>query len=845
MVDRSEATFEHMVEAPKRPLVLLLALLAACGREDPFAPPSRVRLVDVAEGRLEQAAPEPAETILCEDFGRGWDGWIVVADPSRPLDVEGGMLEPAIEREAGRSFLALRGRQGGLYRIVPAESNAFYAFSVLVRSRGVDTSAERFYGAAPWLAELAQAVSAEALFALESNARVIRRHVFSSARGEEGWQERRLVFRTGPRTRGLAVVCFLAFLGEVEAGSADFAELELRRLPERLYWEEILRDAAADTWKGEPEPSGWRAERLVRASLGAEVRPSIVCLPGESVSIRVRLPQRATRLESGVGPWLAARSGSVALEQVFVIRADGREVLRQGITVPAEAADARWREVEIDLSAQAGKTVELELAVEGDLPGAFGAPAVRDASATPSVPNVLLVSIDTLRADHVGCYGYEGNTTPNLDAFAREGVLFRHVAAQAPYTVPSHATLFSGQFPSIHGVERPTRLLSSVRSPILAQILARAGYRTQAFTGGGYLNADFGFDKGFDGFSNIDPLRARDSRVFGALVAQARRAEQRGRLAWDPPVGVTAELIREYGPERVLSWLEAHANEPFFLFVHTFVVHDYDAPPGGLTCSEQGCTSARVDPADYVEFQLRPRLGQHPRPIDDADREHLLHLYDAAIRHVDGELGRILERLDALDLSKRTVVVITSDHGEEIFERGFVQHGKTLFEELVRVPLVLKIPGRAPLEVERAVMLADVAPTILGALGFPPDGRMQGVDLLGGKVGERMLWSEVDGELVNKYALQDPSGWKVIHAPPERDLLLPAEREWSLYHLPSDPAEHHDLAEKEGHLLEGLRNALEQERASLREISAGLDAVGSSELSEETLLQLRELGYVE
>ncbi len=832
-----------MLEAPQ--VVCLFALLAlSCAGEDRSAPPC-VRLVDVVEGELERTAPAPAEAILREDFSRGWEGWSVASDPSRPLEVEESPLEPAIEREAGRSFLALHGRQGGIYRIVPVEPNACYEFSVLVRATGLDTSAETFYGAAPWLAELAQAVSAKALFASRKSERVLKRHVFASARGEPGWQERRLVFRAGPRTRALAIVCFLAYHGEVEAGSADFTALELARLPERLYWEGILQNAVADTWKGEPEPSGWRAERLVRASLGAEVRPSIVCLPGESVSIRLRLPRGAPRLECGVGPWLAAQFGSDAREQVFVIRSDGREVLRLGASVPAEAADARWRETEVDLAAYAGEMVELELAVEGDLPGAFGAPTVRDAAAVPSAPNLLMISIDTLRADHVGCYGYRGNTTPNLDAFARDAVLFRRAVAQAPYTVPSHATLFSGQFPSIHGVERPTQVLSSVRSPILAQVLARAGYRTQAFTGGGYLNADFGFDKGFDGFSNIDPLRDRDSRVFHGLVEQARRAEQRDRLSWDPPVGVTADLIRQYGPERVLSWLDEHADEPFFLFVHTYAVHDYDAPAGLLPCRERGCTSARVEPADYIDFQLRPHLGSSPRSIDDADREHLLHLYDGAIRHVDGVLGRIFERLDALDLSKRTVIVIMSDHGEEILDRGFVQHGKTLFEELLRVPLVMRVPGRAPLEVEQPAMLADVAPTVLGALGFPRDGRMQGVDLLAGEVGERMLWSEVDGELVNKYALQDPSGWKVIHAPPGRDLFFPAAQEWSLYYLPSDPAEQNDLAEKEGQLLAGFRSALERKLASLREMSADLGGVGRSEPSEETLLQLRQLGYVE
>src|SRR5262249_31682656 len=154
----------------------------------------------------------------------------------------------------------------------------------------------------------------------------------------------------------------------------------------------------------------------------------------------------------------------------------------------------------------AGKKVELELAADGPLPGLFGAPVIRTAGGIRSVTesetragkpfNLVLVSIDTLRADHVGAYGYDQGTTPRLDAFARTSILCKSVVSQAPYTLPSHATLFTGQFPSVHGVQSGAEVLGTLRSPMLAPALAARGYATAAFTGSGYVPPRWGFDKG-------------------------------------------------------------------------------------------------------------------------------------------------------------------------------------------------------------------------------------------------------------------------------------------------------------------------------------------------------------
>src|SRR5262249_38610102 len=154
----------------------------------------------------------------------------------------------------------------------------------------------------------------------------------------------------------------------------------------------------------------------------------------------------------------------------------------------------------------------LELELAGDAPLAVGAPLVRTstsgdaARAAERGPNLLLVSLDTLRADHVGAYGYPLATTPVLDALARRGLLCRDASAQAPHPLPSHAPLLTGQFPSVHGVVERGRTLAAAPSASLAETLARAGFATQAFTAGGFVNADFGLDRGFEGFAEIDPI---------------------------------------------------------------------------------------------------------------------------------------------------------------------------------------------------------------------------------------------------------------------------------------------------------------------------------------------------
>jgi arylsulfatase len=469
--------------------------------------------------------------------------------------------------------------------------------------------------------------------------------------------------------------------------------------------------------------------------------------------------------------------------------------------------------------------VRLELGVEGSLPGVFGAPQIHARSAPAPGWNVLFVSIDTLRADRVGARGGGSSATPVLDALARESLVFTDVTANAPYTLPAHATLFSGQFPSVHGVEDRDRLLSPRRSPILARELAARGWRTQAFAAGGFLAPELGFQAGFDGFSIADPLRHPGSAYFGEF---ARHYPDQDITRWTPSPGTSP----------VRSWLAAHAAEPFFLFLHTYEVHDYDPPPGTLACARTGCSSSL---SDFREL-LFPRKPE-PFPGTEEDRAHLLHLYDAALRHVDAQLGELLDDLRRLGLLERTLVLVTSDHGEEWFERGRLQHGKTLYDELLCIPWILRVPGRAPRAIATPAMQVDVMPTLLGALGLPLDARMQGVDLLAGTPRPRPRWAEVDDKFASKVSLR-AGAWKLVHGPPEAEVVLRNERAWELYDLAHDPGETRDLSGSEPARLAELQRQLEAFGEHLHALGEALGPVGSgAALDEGTHRLLEHLGY--
>jgi len=450
----------------------------------------------------------------------------------------------------------------------------------------------------------------------------------------------------------------------------------------------------------------------------------------------------------------------------------------------------------------------------------------------PAVRGVVVISLDALGAKHVGAYGYERDTTPALDDFAAQGVLFERAYTQQVWTLTSHVTMMSGLYPKTHGASK--RGPARPGATMLAEVLHDAGFATAAFTGaGGYMKPGFGLGRGFD--------------VYGT-----NRATERGGRA-------VARWLRERARIRALD--PAHR---FFLFLHFYDVHSdegtdlpYDAPPAfrarflpdGLDWKRRGDT--------YMLMGMQVRGD-----VDDHDREVLRSLYDAGVLQADQRrLAPVLRLLDELGLARDTLVVVTSDHGEELFEHGRTTHQQP-YEETARVPLVARGPGLpAGARVPALVELVDLMPTVLDLLGLPIPAHVQGESLLPLVAGEtpRTPDAHVDG-VMDGLAGEYPSGlvrdidgvaWSLIanvgsrgEGPARRYRITGAPE---LYRLDRDAGQQHDLARSEPARTAELSRAVLAWFARNEVAGRALGEAGDHPdlLTEAERAQLRALGYSE
>jgi arylsulfatase A-like enzyme len=406
------------------------------------------------------------------------------------------------------------------------------------------------------------------------------------------------------------------------------------------------------------------------------------------VTAPVTVPPRAVlRFAVGVEEvaWL---TGASALEFTIAVVSNQTEnvVFRRRVDPAHEETHRQWLDGRIDVSHLAGQTVRWRFRARSiDSKGGAASlpvwadPVLFDASAGAAYPNVVLISLDTLRARSVSTYGCDRATTPALDSLmAEQGTVFEHAITPAPNTLPSHMSLFSGLYPRTHGVRG---LGSSLRSTYatLPEALRAAGYATAAFTEDGFLVARAGFQRGFGVYyENTSPDVAR-------------------------PLGQIGDT---FGRGRV--WLDAHRDQLFFLFLHTYQVHFPYVPPDAY----------------------RHSFGHDDAQPSASERARLL--YEQEVRYTDDNVQDLLEHLDELGLGERTLVIVTSDHGEEFFEHGQRGHNFHLYDESIRVPLLMRWPGVIPagLRVTAPVSLVNVAPTILDLLDLPPLGHAEGHSLL-------------------------------------------------------------------------------------------------------------------
>jgi arylsulfatase A-like enzyme len=595
------------------------------------------------------------------------------------------------------------------------------------------------------------------------------------------------------------------------------------------------------------------AQAGASARRGANGGHSVIQECGSSVSWFYWLPKDARlrgsiRLEHGDAPkpnepgsaWTLALTDAGGAQRVIAERSWTNRDPSHEVQLDVDLSSVTGVvALESILATTEGRTgpcpsIELErLRIEG-----FTYDTVMQTGAPPERTHVLVVLFDTLRADSLGAYGNEQAKTPFIDRLAASGVTFMNTASTASWTKPAIASLWTGLHPTSHGVEGPESSLPAA-VPYLPDVLRGAGYRTLSVSGNPYYSATFGFDRGFD--EMIHYYLERD-RVLEQLTSPEAQAD----AVW----------------ERFLEPALEHGDgKPVFAVLHEIDPHfPYQPPAPYDELFDSG------HPADLESWNTLPEeqlllmlqaASQYGRWLKDEDVRALRGRYDGEVSAMDAYLGRLIAHLDRAGLRERTLLVFISDHGEQFFEHGGWGHGASAYEEELRIPFILSLPGTLPegRRLETPVSIVDVAPTVLEILGIPQPHGQHGRSLLSEMHApslertERAIYAQSNIRLLDKDA---PNArvemwhsvrrgkWKLLR----RKVSTRARRyDYELYDLSRDPAEQSNRWSREPIVGHALRLLLERQLFLDRE--AAPKAAPPAQLTPEAKRELRALGYAE
>jgi len=563
----------------------------------------------------------------------------------------------------------------------------------------------------------------------------------------------------------------------------------------------------------------------------------VLPLPRKHYTKKVRVP-RSARLDFGMsieeedpGSWSSRARFTVEAE------CDGarRQLFSRTLDPHADGVGTGWVDASLDLADLAGSTARFILTADtvtdaeqetgSDAPPPFTwspvwsspilystAPRKRDGR-----PNLVLISLDTLRADHLGCYGYRKSTSPNIDRFAKSAVLFEYAIAPSPWTTPSHASVFTGLHPSVHGAGRYIYEDPYYDYPVeereitLAELARQHGYLTAAYTEGAYVGAALGFAQGYELYSD---KRARPSVCAEETFGSA------------------------------LRWVKAYGNLPFLLFIHTYEPHVPYAPPRRF---------AEMFDADFTDTG-----GAWPLEArSQADRARCEAWYDGEIAYTDKVVGGFLAELEQLNLLEDTVIILFSDHGEGFWEHGRCGHGHTLYEEVLRVPLIVRLSGASPPtgRVSREVSLTDVYATCTELLGIDHENPPDCISLLPlinqTSAGTRYEREAIVSEL-SRRDKEEKTGnlrsWRMfsIRTDDEKYISSELDQTEELYDLRNDPGETNNIAPENQHRLEHYAELRERFLATVAVNRPPLSATGprARTVTEEERLQFKAIGYL-
>ena len=618
------------------------------------------------------------------------------------------------------------------------------------------------------------------------------------------------------RPIALLAVCFLAVGCESPKEEATVVRLLDLATSAQSEWPPKQQRFLPEPLRSLRGYRGLRKKKLARVAMfpesGGDSRRALLAPTGTSHRFRLRLPADAI-MRTGLGYLPSAEAEGVRVR--FVVRiaglgaeasekVDEKEVVDD--LVVTTRVDGGWRDVEFDLSNWSGRDVELSLVTIGAesdplVWAAWSAPEIVSREGSQAGPDVILIILDTLRADRLGCYGYPLDTSPNLDELASRGIRFTHAVSQAPWTYPSHRALFSGLYPTARALEG---------SPKLAEVLLEAGFRTEALTGGGQMDFRVGFSEGFEGYRVFDWIR---------------------NLTW------------------LEEWLGRSSGRRRFLFLHTYEIHD----PYVHTEFTEGKEGGRI----RGRFGKRKWWGLRPPPTPE-EKDYIGSLYDGGVAYTDAHLGAVFDLLEESGAFERSIVIVTSDHGEQFWEHGSWRHGMNLYDHQLLVPLIIHLPDSLKKSLasikdlsgrvfDQQVRLVDLFPTILDLLGIAVEHRINGRSLKPLLRGDELPPVDAFAERLNvehrdSKALRTERFKLIYSFPKAKGRKQGLQENWELFDLVRDPGEQINLAdrhpEKVAELNKRLRTLLDL-LADPRELDEG-----AQKLDPDLEERLRALGYL-
>ncbi len=437
--------------------------------------------------------------------------------------------------------------------------------------------------------------------------------------------------------------------------------------------------------------------------------------------------------------------------------------------------------------------------------------------------NIILISIDTLRADHLGCYGYPKNTSPHIDSLASDGTLFKNAFSSCPWTLPSHVSIMTSLFVAHHQVSNHREKITSSHLT-LAEVLRKNHFFNTAFTGSGFVSAHYGFSQGFDAYH-------------------------------EGPGSITHVDSAEIMYKAFSNWLNKNKGKRFFLFLHTYQTHDpYSShhPYSHLFLQEN---------SKWTDLDLIGYLGGWSgifKKLPENEKKNAEELYDGEIRYMDETfIGPLIAKLKEDDLYDNTMIIFTSDHGEEFFDHQGWTHGHSLYNELIRVPLIIKFPHGKFSEraISSAVSVVDIMPTVLDEMGIDfsdmvLDGQSLFPVIKGRETEDRFFLADIEGNLLGAHIPQricmNQGKYKLIlnkeFSQEDLDFFTEPPTEPSrieLYDLANDMKEKNNIANKNPSLVQAIVQKINDIYSQAKKLKSR-----EAEIDEDFKEQLKALGYI-